>query len=119
MAKSAFDTIMAGLQDAIAHKAGKKGRGRERQVCVEVPDVKKIRDTLNLTQDEFAVAFEVPVGTVRNWEQGRRQPEGPARALLRVVEKNPTVVIKALLPARAAGVAKRDKAPRKETAARR
>jgi putative transcriptional regulator len=118
MAKNAFDTIMAGLQEAIAHKAGEEGRASAHTVRIEAPDVKKIRETLNLTQDELALALEVPVGTLRNWEQGRRHPEGPARALLRVVERNPKAVIEALLPARAAGTAKRAKAPRKQAMAR-
>jgi putative transcriptional regulator len=116
MAKTAFETIMAGLGDAIAHKAGEKDRAKVR-VRVEAPDVKKIRGTLKLTQGEFAVALEVPLGTLRGWEQGRRQPEGPARALLRIVEKNPRAAIEALLPARAAGGAKAAKAPPRKAAA--
>ena len=59
-------------------------------------DVKAIRERLELTQAEFALMIGVSVATLRNWEQGRRQPEGPARALLKVAAENPEAVAKAL-----------------------
>ncbi len=61
-------------------------------------DVKAIRKQLELTQDEFAAMIGVSVRTIQNWEQGHREPEGPAKALLRVVEKQPKAVLKALHP---------------------
>jgi putative transcriptional regulator len=60
------------------------------------PDVKGIRERLGLSQSRFAAIIGVSVRTVQNWEQGRREPEGPAKALLRVVDRNPTAVLEAL-----------------------
>ncbi len=54
------------------------------------------RTKLGLTQDEFARMIGVPRATLRNWEQGRTKPEGPAGALLRVAERNPQAVVEAL-----------------------
>jgi putative transcriptional regulator len=52
----------------------------------------RTRGDLGLTQQAFANAIGVPVKTLRNWEQGRRQPTGPARVLLSLIERNPWVV---------------------------
>jgi putative transcriptional regulator len=59
-------------------------------------DIKEIRHKLDKSQSEFAMMIGVSVGTLQNWEQGRRKPVGPARALLRVAEKSPDAVRKAL-----------------------
>jgi putative transcriptional regulator len=59
-------------------------------------DVKAIRARLDVTQREFALMIGVSVATLRNWEQGRRVPEGPARALLKVASENPEAVAAAL-----------------------
>jgi len=59
-------------------------------------DVRAIRKKLGKTQEEFALMIGVSVGTLRNWEQGRRRPVGPARALLRVAAKNPRAITAAL-----------------------
>ena len=96
MARKAFDAIAAGLKDAIAHARGEDGRGRNRRVRVSEVDVGAVRAKLGLTQEDFAVAFGVSIGTVRNWEQGRRRPDGPARALLVVIDKAPRTVMQAL-----------------------
>ena len=60
-------------------------------------DIKKIRDGYNLTQREFAALLGISVATLRNWEQGRRTPEGPAMALLKVAQKHPQAVLDSLL----------------------
>lgn len=59
-------------------------------------DIKAIRGKFHKSQREFATMIGVSVGTLQNWEQGRRKPEGPAIALLRVAAKNPKAVIEAL-----------------------
>ncbi|MBI3127600.1 MAG: helix-turn-helix domain-containing protein [Candidatus Tectomicrobia bacterium] len=59
-------------------------------------DVKAIRTGLKKSQAEFALMIGVSVATLQNWEQGRRQPEGPARALLKVAAENPKAVERAL-----------------------
>jgi putative transcriptional regulator len=57
------------------------------------PDIKKIRDGFGLTQEQFAALMGISVRTLRNWEQGRRVPEGPARVLLQVAAKHPEAVL--------------------------
>ena len=57
---------------------------------------KLIRQRLNLTQEQFAERFGVPLGTLRDWERGARRPTGAARTLLRVIDKDPEAVIRAL-----------------------
>ncbi len=56
-------------------------------------DIKSIRERYDLTQEEFSQMLGISVRTLRNWEQGRRVPEGPAMVLLRVAEKHPEAVI--------------------------
>ena len=96
MAKEAFDTIMAGLSDALAYAQGDKSRGKERIVEVPTVDVAAARKKLGLTQADFAHVFGVSLGTVRNWEQRRRRPEGPARVLLAMIDKDPEAVLRTL-----------------------
>lgn len=93
MSKKAYDKIMAGLEDAIAFAKGDMSRG-----VAHVPgtNVKAARKRLGMTQKAFAANFGVSVETVRNWEQGRRQPEGPARVLLAVIDRNPKAVLDVL-----------------------
>jgi putative transcriptional regulator len=57
------------------------------------PDVKRIRESFDLSQPKFAAMLGISVGTLRNWEQGRRRPEGPARVLLRVAARYPEAVL--------------------------
>ena len=59
-----------------------------------------IRAATKLTQAEFAERIGVPIETVRNWEQGKRSPRGPARALLKVIERAPDLAFAALSPSR-------------------
>ncbi|MCB8984717.1 MAG: helix-turn-helix domain-containing protein [Ardenticatenaceae bacterium] len=59
-------------------------------------DIKEIRQKLEKSQSEFALMIGVSVGTLQNWEQGRRRPVGPARALLQVAAQNPDAVREAL-----------------------
>jgi len=61
-----------------------------------VPDIKVLRARLGMTQEQFASAYRLPVGTVRDWEQGRTRPDAPALALLAVIEREPDVARRAL-----------------------
>lgn len=61
-----------------------------------VPNPKAIRVHLHMTQEEFARRFRVPLGTLRDWEQGARQPDSAAKSYLRVIAHNPQAVIQAL-----------------------
>ena len=70
-----------------------------------VPRVKTLRRALGLTQEEFAARYRIPVGTLRDWEQGRAEPDQPARAYLTVIARDPEGVLRALqgAPAPSAG----------------
>ena len=96
MTKSAFDKIKTGLEEA---KAYLDGSADKRSFRTHVParvDVKKIRTRLGLSQESFAQTYGFALSAVRDWEQGRRQPERSARVLLKVVEKEPDAVTRAL-----------------------
>jgi putative transcriptional regulator len=54
-----------------------------------VPRVKTLRRALGFTQEEFAVRYQIPIGTLRDWEQGRTEPDQPARAYLKVIARDP------------------------------
>lgn len=86
-------------------KAARDGRAIVRGEAVDstyrvhVPaevDVRRIRRALKLSQNEFAARFGLPPATVRDWEQNRRKPEGPARVLLQVIKEEPEAVTRAL-----------------------
>ncbi len=57
-----------------------------------IPNVKKLRESLGMTQEAFAAAYRIPIGTLRDWEQGRKRPDAPARAYLTVIARNPEAV---------------------------
>lgn len=61
-----------------------------------VPRAAVIRRALKLSQDEFAARFHIPIGTLRDWEQGRGEPDAAARAYLRVIAREPDIVRKAV-----------------------
>ena len=90
------DSIRRGLQEALAYAEGKAPEATYRVHIPEKIDVKAIRTRLALTQEEFAGRFGFSVNTLRHWEQGTRQPEGPTRAYLLVIERAPREVQKAL-----------------------
>jgi putative transcriptional regulator len=62
----------------------------------QVPRAKTLRRALNLTQQEFAARYHIPLGTLRDWEQGRTEPDQPARAYLTVIARDPEGVLRAL-----------------------
>ncbi len=96
MTKKAFNAIREGLEDAIAFAEGDKAKGRARKVKIAQVDVAALRRKLKLTQKQFAKIFGVSLATLRNWEQGRRKPEGPAMVLLNVIKREPEAVLRAL-----------------------
>ena len=61
-----------------------------------VPRVRTLRRALRLSQEEFAAHFHIPIGTLRDWEQGRKEPDAAAKAYLRVIAREPEIVRKAL-----------------------
>jgi putative transcriptional regulator len=62
-------------------------------------NVKRLREQLGLTQEAFAAVYRIPVGTLRDWEQRRKNPDAPARAYLTVIARNPEAVAEMLRPA--------------------
>lgn len=72
-------------------------RSPSRVFHIDAPGVKAIRAATGLSQAKFAKILAVDVGTLRNWEQGRREPTGPAKALLRAIRNDPEHVLKALI----------------------
>ena len=93
--------LAAGLADAIAIAKGEADPAAYR---VHVPadiDVVRIRRNMGLTREAFAMRFGLRLGTVRDWEQRKRRPEGAARVLLTVIEKEPEAVTRALVAAAA------------------
>jgi len=63
-----------------------------RTFVVDAADIKRLRDAYDLTQEAFAALMGISVKTLRNWEQGRRRPEGAARVLLQVAARHPDAV---------------------------
>jgi putative transcriptional regulator len=94
MKKELFEKIVASIKEAAEIKAGT--REPIRMYEIKAPEIKAVREKLNVSQSEFALMIGVGVRTLQNWEQGRRKPEGPAKALLRIASKNPGAVLDAL-----------------------
>jgi putative transcriptional regulator len=90
MSKAA-ERIMQGLREAAAHARGEKVPGIKMHVPNRI-DVTAIRKKTGLSQEAFSARIGVSAGTLRNWEQGRRMPDGPARVLLAMLARNPRVV---------------------------
>ncbi len=68
-----------------------------------VPQVKTLRRALRLTQEDFAARYQIPLGTLRDWEQGRTEPDQPARAYLKVIARDPERIFHMLKVAPARG----------------
>jgi putative transcriptional regulator len=96
MSRRVADGILRGLKEAIAFVEGTADMSLYRVHIPAEIDVKAIRGRLGLTQQQFAVRFGFSVNTLRHWEQGRRVPEGPTRAYLMVIGREPEAVEKAL-----------------------
>lgn len=103
--------IIEGLEEALRFARGEETGARV--TLIEIPDVPAIRKKLGFTQQEFAARFGVSLGTLRNWEQGVRLPEGPARVLLTVIDKEPEAVKRALARAAAPKRVKLAPAPKR------
>jgi len=80
-----FKGMVAGLEDAIGFMQGDDSRATVHHAM----DIKAIRKVVGKTQEQFAATFHIPRGTLRDWEQGRRVPDAPARALLTIISRDP------------------------------
>ena len=94
MKKEKFEKLVASIKEAGEIKSGRKAPSRMYEI--KPPEIKTVREKLNVSQDEFALMIGVSVRTLQNWEQGRRKPDGPAKALLRIASRNPGAVLDAL-----------------------
>ena len=94
-----FDQMLANVRVASARVGGSRRAGRAPEV--NALTVKRLRGWTQLSQAEFARLLGVELSTLRNWEQGRREPTGPARALLRAISNDPEHVLRALGSGRA------------------
>ena len=86
-----FNRLLSSVQEAKKIIDGQKEPSRK--FFIDEPDPKEIRTKLSLTQEKFATLMNISVHTLRNWEQGRRLPEGPAKVLLNVVNNHPEVLM--------------------------
>jgi putative transcriptional regulator len=89
-----FEELLAGVRRS--REAASGARAAAPTLQFDAVTIKKLRSTTKLSQPQFAVLLGVELSTLRNWEQGRREPTGPARALLRAIRNDPERVIKAL-----------------------
>ncbi len=94
MRKKLFDELVESIKEA--GKIHRREKPPARKFVYSPENVKAIRKRLKKSQSEFALMIGVSPATLRNWEQGRRVPEGPARALLQVAAMNPKAVEEAL-----------------------
>ena len=94
MDKKLFGDLVESMMQMNEIVQGK--RAPSRRFVVDATSVKKLRSKLGLSQPKFAALLHVDVGTLRNWEQGRREPTGPAKALLTAISRDPEHVLKAL-----------------------
>lgn len=91
-AMSEEDRHRAAFSDADAPPSTAAPLARARRV----PTVRAVRQKLKLTQEQFAARFDLPLGTVRDWEQGAHRPDRAAQVLLRVIARDPDAVARAL-----------------------
>lgn len=94
MDKNLFAKLAESMEQMGEITRGERAPSREFQV--DAVKVKEVRAATGLSQAKFARVIDVQLATLRNWEQGRRSPTGPARALLRAIENDPEHVLEAL-----------------------
>jgi len=90
MKKDVFEELAASVREGGAILRGKAKPSRTFEIAGT--DIQQMRARYQLSQGEFATLLGISIGTLRNWEQGRRAPDGPARVLLQVVAKHPDAV---------------------------
>jgi putative transcriptional regulator len=94
MDKKLFKRLVESMEQMDEIVRGERAPSRE--FYVDAAKVKEIRAMTGLSQPQFAKLLHVDVGTLRNWEQGRREPTGPAKALLWAIKTDPKAVLRAL-----------------------
>ena len=94
MKEQLFDELIQSVREGAEILANEREPFRFREF--HAPDVKTVRESFGLSQSRFAALMGISVATLRNWEQGRRKPEGSARVLIEVVAKHPNAVLDAV-----------------------
>ena len=89
---SAFGSIEQGLEEAKEFSKGRGAHAIVHEISLPAINVAEVRARTGLSQSDFAKSIGVAKGTLLNWEQGRRTPQGPARVLLALIERYPSVV---------------------------
>lgn len=99
MKDEAFEELLESVRQAGAIRRGESQAGRVFEAETDTVDAKSVRESLGLSQSGFAALLGISAGTLRNWEQGRRSPEGAAKVLLRVAARHPEVILEVVRPA--------------------
>jgi putative transcriptional regulator len=86
-----YKSISKGLHEAIEYSKGNQKGAREFRP--QQVDVKRLRQRIGMTQPKFAASFGISLGTLRHWERGDRNPQGPALVLLNLLSKDPNKVL--------------------------
>ena len=94
MKKKLFEALLESVKQGGAIMRGETEPSRT--FDFDQPNVQLIRKKYGLSQEKFAILLGISVSTLRNWEQGRRNPEGPARVLLRVAARHPEAILDAV-----------------------
>jgi putative transcriptional regulator len=89
-----FNELLESVKEAGDIRKGKQEPYRHTKI--QEPDVVMIREKYGMTQQEFSSLLGISVGTLRNWEQGRRKPQGPAKVLLKIAENRPKAILESL-----------------------
>lgn len=95
MERKLFEELKRSIRQAGSIARGE--RGPARRFAFTPSRIQAVREKTQLSQAQFARLLNVSVKTLQNWEQARREPTGPAKALLRIVEKEPAVALRALM----------------------
>jgi putative transcriptional regulator len=109
MKKERFDQLVESLGEVRTHVTTGRFAGRISKIKVTPGDIRGVRERSGMTQQQFAAAFGIGLGTLQKWERGERRPSGAAKSLLRVMQTDLPTVVKALDVS-----PPRKRAPRKE-----
>jgi putative transcriptional regulator len=96
MKKQRFNRLMASLDEVRTHVATGRFSGRVNKIEIGADSIRAVRERSGMTQQKFAAAFGIGLGTLQKWERGERRPSGAARSLLKVMQANLPAVVKAL-----------------------
>jgi len=92
-----FNDLVESIRESGAIRRGRVSPSRA--FVADGPNIRRIRTNYELSQGQFAAMLGISLGTLRNWEQGRRSPEGPARVLLQVAASHPEAILDVVRPA--------------------